>query len=526
MDITRGLKFRRLLLASAGLLGVSATLLPAHAEKNLTAVLEAEVVTLDPHYTTAYITRTFDYLVFDTLFATDGKLNVHPQMVDTYNVSADKLVWTFTLRDGLKWHDGGPVTAADCVASLKRWAPKDGLGRLLASATASMETIDAKTFTIHLKEPFPLMLETLGKPSSIVPFMIPERLAKMGDQKITEMDGSGPFIFRADLWKPGDTMVLDKNPNYVPRSEPADFLSGGKKVNIDRLTLKVIPDSATQASALQQGEIDYLQYLSYDWIPRIQADKKLTLMGFGGIQMFQGNYRVNAASGPLADPAVRRVLWKLVDQKATQEAIGIPTSDYLPECKSYWMCNTPLSTNEGAEAAKFSIADAKAELKKTNYHGEPVVMMIASDNPVIVAAASVLSDAMKKAGFNVDEQSMDWGTVLARRAKKDGWSLFPVYSSGFDQASPLTHFYVSNNCVDYPGWSCDARITKLLPEFAAAPTLDAQRKIAAEIQTVEYETVPSVMWGQFTEPAAYSNALTGLIQSSIPLFWGVDMPNR
>jgi peptide/nickel transport system substrate-binding protein len=527
MGVAKGLRIRQILLASVGLMAASAAMLPARAEKNVTAVLEAEVVTLDPHYTTAYISRTFDYLVFDTLFSVDSKFMVHPQMVDTYSVSDDKLVWTFTLRGGLKWHDGNPVTTADCIASLQRWEPRDGLGRLLATATASMEAVDAKTFTIHLKEPFPLMLETLGKPSSIVPFMIPERLARTpGSQKITEMDGSGPFIFRKDLWRPGDVMVLDRNPNYVPRPEPADFLSGGKKVNIDRLTLKVIPDSATQVEALQSGEIDYLQYVPFDWLPRISSDHSLTLMGFGGIQMFQGNYRVNAASGPFSDPAVRRVLWKLIDQNATQEAIGIPPGDYLPECHSFWMCNTPLSTTAGTEAAKYSIDDARAALKQTSYHGEPVVVLTASDNGVITAASSVLVDNLQKAGFIVDDQVMDWGTVLARRAKKEGWSIFPVYSSGFDQGSPLTHFYVVNNCVDYAGWSCDARVTKLLPELAKATTLEEKRKIAEAIQRVEYETVPSVMWGQFTEPAAYRTSLTGVIQSSIPIFWGLDKAGK
>ncbi len=497
---------------------------PACAEKNVTAVLEAEVVTLDPHFTTAYITRTFDYMIFDTLFSADSQLKIHPQMVDTWKESDDHLTWTFTLRDGLKWHDGNPVTAADCVASLKRWEPRDGLGRVLMAATASMEVVNDKTFTIHLKEPYPMMLDTLGKPSSIVPFMIPARLAQTpGDQKITETDGSGPFIFRKDLWKPGDTMVLDRNPNYVPRPEPADFLSGGKKVNVDRVTLKVIPDPATQAQALLAGEIDYLQYVPYDWIPRLQKESRIKLMGFGGIQMFQGNYRVNAASGPFSDPAVRRVLWKIVDQNAVQQAVGIPAGEYLPSCHSYWMCNTPLSTDAGAEVAKYSMDEAQAELKKTGYKGEPVVVLTATDNPVIVAASSVLVDSLKHAGFTVDDQDTDWATVLARRSKKEGWSIFPVYSSGFDQASPLTHFYVSNNCVDYAGWSCDPRITKLLPEFARAATLEERRKIAAEIQRVEYETVPSVMWGQFMEPAAFRTRLKNVIPSSIPLFWGLDI---
>ena len=514
------------LLAAAGALALMGAA-PAHAQKNVVAVLESEVSILDPHYTTAYITRTFDYMIFDTLFGMDSKFHVHPQMVDTWSVSPDKLVWTFTLRPGLKWDDGGPVTAADCIASLARWAPRDGMGRLLAAATASMEVVDAKTFTIHLKHPYPLMLETLGKPSSIVPFIIPARLAKTpGDQQITDMDGSGPFIFRKDLWRPGDTMVLDRNPNYVPRKEPADFLSGGKKVNIDRLTLKVIHDPATRVAALQAGEIDYLQYVPFDFIPTLSKNPALTLMGFGGVQMFQGNYRVNAASGPFADPAVRRVLWKLVDQTATQEAIGIPKADYVADCPSFWMCNTPLSTTAGSSVAHYSIADAKAELQKTKYHGEPVIILTAGDNDVIPAASLVLQAALQKAGFTVQNQTMDWGTVLARRLKKTGWSIFPVYSSGFDQGSPLTHFYVVNNCADYPGWSCDPRVTKLLGQFAGAATLDDRRKIAADIQRVEYETVPSVMWGQFTEPAAYRKVLTNLIQSSIPLFWQVDKTGK
>src|SRR6266581_7780056 len=90
---------------------------PAHAGGNLVAVLEAEIATLDPHFTPAYISRTFGYMVFDTLFAKDSKGDVKPQMVQDWKVSADGLTYSFTLRDGLKWHDGQAVTSADCVAS-------------------------------------------------------------------------------------------------------------------------------------------------------------------------------------------------------------------------------------------------------------------------------------------------------------------------------------------------------------------------------------------------------------------------
>ena len=205
----------------------------AQAAGNLTAVLESEVVFIDPHSTTANITRTFHFMTHDTLFAMDQAGNIQPQMVDTYKVSDDKLVYSFTLRDGLSFHDGAVVTATDVVASLKRWAPKDALGRMLMAATASLEVTDAKTVTLKLKEPFPLVLQVLGKPNAIVPFIIPARLA--AEEKITDITGSGPFIFRKELWRAGDVMVLDRSPAYVPRKEKPDFLAGGKMVKIDRL---------------------------------------------------------------------------------------------------------------------------------------------------------------------------------------------------------------------------------------------------------------------------------------------------
>jgi peptide/nickel transport system substrate-binding protein len=92
--------------------------------------------------------------------------------------------------------------------------------------------------------------------------------------------------------------------------------------------------------------------------------------------------------------------------------------------------------------------------------------------------------------------------------------------------SPLTHFYVAANCADFPGWSCDERVTPLLKAFAQAETLEERRKIAEQIQAVEYESVPSVMWGQFTVPTAYRSTLVGLIQSSFPMFWNVDKPEK
>jgi peptide/nickel transport system substrate-binding protein len=515
---------RGLLLSGAG--AMAAGLLPSAvraADKPLTVVLESEAVILDPHMTTAAITRTFGYHVWDTLFAMDTAGGYQPQMVDHYEVSDDRLRWHFTLRDGLKFHDGAPVTGADCVASLQRWAPIDSLGRMMLTAGATMASDGANSFTITLKQPFPLMLSVLGKPNAPGPFIMPARiLAGIGTGRIKDIVGSGPFAFAADQWRPGDSMVLKRFADYVPRKEPADFLAGGKVVHVDQVILRVMPDDATGASALVAGEIDYMQYLPFDWLDRLSKTANLKLMDLRGLDMFQGNFRMNNATGPFADPAVRSVLWKLVNQKEMLEAAGIGPRYRLDECASFFMCGTPLSTDAGSGVAKFDVAAAKAELARTSYKGEPVIMLEVSGS-IQTAAGNVLAQYMKQIGFTVEEQVMDWGTVLARRAKKDGWSMFPVYSNGIDMASPLTHFYISNNCAEYPGWSCSATMTKLLADFAAAPDEAARKPIAASIQTEAYKQTPSIMWGQFSRPAGYRTRLKDLIQSSFPIFWNVQL---
>ena len=373
-----------------------------------------------------------------------------------------------------------------------------------------------------LKQPFPLLLEVLGKPNAPLPVMMPARLAATpADQRIGDPIGSGPFRFLKDQWRPGNAMVLERNPAYVPRKEAPDFLAGGKNVKIDQLTLRVMPDQSTGANALMAGEIDYMQYLPFDMLPILEKDKSVKLMGLGGIHQFQGNFRLNHAFPPFDNPAVRQVMWKLVDQDATLTAIGVPEQYRAKSCPSFWMCGTPLTTDAGAERRQGRPGGGQGRAQGVGLQGR------AGDHPRgrgldqpdrLARARAEHADV----GFTVEQQPRDWPTVLARRAKKDGWSMFPVYSNGTDMYSPLTHFYVAATCNDFPGWSCDNRVPELLKAFTRAATLEERKKIAAEIQIVAYEMVPSVMWGQFTIPAGYRSDLKGLIQSSYPMFWEVD----
>src|SRR5580698_3662121 len=280
---------------------------PASAETTLRAVMNSDLKILDPIWTTAYVQRGFGYMVWDTLFAVDDKFEVKPQMVDKWDVSADKLTWTFTLRDGLVWSDGKPVTAEDCIASIKRWGARDSMGQKMMASVAGFEAADAKTFKMKMKEPYGLVLESLGKPSANVPFMMPKKTADtdpMQQIKVEDVIGSGPFIFVANEWKPGEKVVFVKNPTYKPRAEPPSGLSGAKIAKVDRIEWIWIPDAQIQVSALQNGEIDMIESPSMDLLPMIAQDKNLKLFDYNPLGN-QHAFRFNTLFKPFDNPKIR-----------------------------------------------------------------------------------------------------------------------------------------------------------------------------------------------------------------------------
>ena len=208
--------FMKSLVAAAAMTAVAGG---ASADSTLRVVMHSDLKIVDPIWTTAYMSRNYGYMVYDTLFAMDEDTKIHPQMVEKYSVGGpNNLTYTFTLRDGLMFHDGAPVTSADVIQSIKRWGGKDSMGQMLMKFTKEMKAVDDKTFQLILNEPFGLVLVALGKPSSNVPFIMPKRVADTPkDTQISEYVGSGPFVFDAANWKPGDKAVFRKNSAYRPR---------------------------------------------------------------------------------------------------------------------------------------------------------------------------------------------------------------------------------------------------------------------------------------------------------------------
>src|SRR6195952_4314984 len=407
---------RKNLIIASSLIALAALVMspPAQA-KTITAVMHSDLRIIDPIFTTAYISRDHGYMVYDTLLATDSSFRVQPQMAD-WKVSDDKLTYTFTLRDGLKWHDGAPVTAEDCVASLQRWGKRDGMGQKLMNFVSSIEATDPKTITLKLKEPYGLVLESIGKPSSVVPFMMPKRIAETpADKQISEQIGSGPFKFVAAEFQPGVKAVFEKNKDYVPRKEPPSWTSGGKVVKVDRVEWITMADAQTAVNALQSGDIDFMENPSFEMLPILSANKDLkaeTLNKLG----FQTLGRMNFLYPPFDNVKVRRAALLAINQKDVLDAL-VGNPEYYKVCGSFFMCGTPLATDVGSETLVKGngMAEAKKALAESGYDGTPVVIMAPGDVVTLKAQPVVVAQLLRDAGFKVDVQDTDWQTVVTRR---------------------------------------------------------------------------------------------------------------
>jgi len=517
---------RRLACALAALFTFAGT---ASAETVLKAALHSDLKIIDPIWTTALISTHHGNMVYDTLFALDDKLQVKPQMVDKWEVSPDKLTWTFTLRDGLEWHDGKPVTAEDCVASIKRWAAKDTMGQKLMSVVADLSVPDAKTIKMVLKEPYGLVLESLGKSSSNVPFMMPKRVAD-GDPntQITEATGSGPFIFKKDEWKPGEKAVYVKNSKYKPRAEPASALSGGKVVKVDRVEWITIPDQQTQVNALLNGEIDLIETVPHDLLPLLQKDKSIKVMVVNKAGR-QYEMRFNVLHKPFDNAKVREAALYALDQKPFLEAnVGNP--DYYLMCKSLFPCGSPLETTKGWEdKVSGNVAKAKELLKEAGYDGTPVLLMHSTDLKALTNLAPVAKSLMEKAGFKVDMQSMDWQTLVARRAKRDppdagGWNAFLTAWVTADVMNPVSTAYLNAACEKASfGWPCDAQLEKLRDDFARETDPVKQKAIAEAVQLRVIEYTPEIPVGEFLAPVAMRKNVKGFLIAPVPVLWNMEI---
>jgi peptide/nickel transport system substrate-binding protein len=503
----------------------------AQGNRVLKFVPQSDVAVLDPIWTTAYVTRNHGYMIFDTLFGTDGAFKASPQMAAGMTTENDGKLVRITLRDGLKFHDGAPVLGRDCVASIQRWAKRDTFGQTLLQVTDELSAPDDKTIQFRLKKPFPLLPDALGKSPTNFPAMMPERLAKTDAfTQVTEMVGSGPFTFNAKERVPGSLVVYERFADYVPRADGTpDWTAGPKVVHFDRVEWHVIPDSSTALAALQQGEVDWWENPTNDMLPilRKAAGVKAVIQDPTGLMAC---IRLNHLTEPFNNPAIRRALLKALDQRDMCIAVSgdDPANWYAPTGLFY--PKGPYATDAGLDVftGKRDYDAVRQEIVAAGYKGEKTVILAPTDLPVLKAEADVCADVFQKIGLNVDYQAMDWGSVVQRRTKKDpidkgGWSAFCTFWSGLDQLNPVGHVFLrgmGDAPGASPGWPSSPRIEELRQQWLDAPDMATQKSLARDLQLQALIDVPYVPMGLNLQSTAYRSNLAGVLNGFV-LFWNV-----
>ncbi|MEO3471850.1 ABC transporter substrate-binding protein [Roseomonas sp. CAU 1739] len=487
----------------------------------LRVVPETLTTIFDPHFTTSFTTRDFAYLVYDTLFAVNDRWEPTPQMVERWTRSADGSDWTFTLREGLAFHDGSPVTAQDCTASIRRWGARDSLGAFLIAATESLEPVDARSFRLKLSRPFGLVLEALAKPGAMVPMIMPKRLAETPPARpVTEPMGSGPYRFVAGEYRPGERIVLARNAAYVPRGEASVWASGAKRPTFERIELIAMPDVSTQVSALNTGEVDYLERVPADVLPALERNRAVKVQvvsPFG----YQGILRFNHTQAPFDDVRVRRAVMLAVQQSDYMAAVsGRP--DFARECRSMYGCGTPYETSAGMpaatdfEAARRAVLDSGADLSK------PIGILHPADAPGIAALGLVSQDLLTRLGFKVDLMTMDLNTFFGRRARPEGWHIFHTTNTVPDMQTPLQNAYLNGaGARGFVGWPALDSVEAGRAAFAAAADEPARKAAAEQVHRAAAEAGFYMPLGQFVAPSAWRAELADVPVGPAMFLWNI-----
>ena len=500
------------------------------AARTLRFVPQANLANFDPIWGTQYVVRNAAAMVWDMLYGVDAMLQPQRQMVESEQTSDDGLVWTFKLRPGLKFHDGEPVLSKDVVASLTRWSARDPMGLMLKAIQNELVAVDDRTFKWSLKVPYPKMLLALGKNNSPCSFIMPERLAQTDPFKqISDYVGSGPMKFVKGEWVPGAKAVFEKFADYVPRQEKASWLAGGKRMLVDRIEWVVIPDPATAAAALQNGEVDWWENPLSDLVPTLKKNRNISV-DIGDPLGNIGSFRMNHLHPPFNDVRARRAVLMALSQEDYMRAVVGDDTALWKNLPGFFTPDTPLYTEEGGEIlkGKRDFDAAKKLLAESGYAGQPVTCVVAQDQPNTKAMGDVTADLLKRLGMNVDFVATDWGTVGSRRAQKTppgqgGWGMFHSWHAGADCINPAAYTAIrANGEKAWFGWPTSPNVEKEVTNWFDAKSLAEEKAVVGRLNRAALEDVVYAPTGFFLSYTAWRKNVSGIAKGPLPFFWDVS----
>ena len=519
---------RRTFLAATATLAAP-RLANAQSAGTLKFVPYTDLAVLDPIVTGNYSVRNHAMMVFDTLYGVDESYVAQPQMVEGHAVGNDGRIWTLTLRDGLRFHDGEPVLARDAVASIRRWAVRDAIGRALLENTDDLSAPTDRSIRFRLKAPFPLLPFALGKHVGNVMVVMPERLALTDPAKaVPEMVGSGPYRYLAAERLQGALNAYARFDGYVPRpSGTTSLLAGPKRAEFARVEWHTQPDAATAIAALQKGEMDWIEQPSPDHLPSLKRMPGVTVDVLDPAGLYR-YIRLNHLNPPFDDPAVRRAALAAIGQTDMMIAAAGDDPALRRTGIGFFAPDSPMASTAGMAALHDppDLDAARRMLAATGYKGGLVRISVAATVASLFGMGQVLAEAWRKIGFNVEFEALEIAAFLQRLnsqapADQKGWSASADGFAGAIANDPVLNANMrGTGRAGTFGWFANAEIEVLRDRFLAATDLAGKQAICREIQALCYREVPYIPTGVALATTAYAKNLSRPLRG-MPLFYGI-----
>lgn len=479
--------------------------------KELKVALNAQPTTLDPHKTTAWITKDASRPIFETLVAADGNYNVKPLLAESFEVSEDAKTFTFKLRKGVKFHNGKEMKAEDVVASMNRWMASTTVGKA-TFGDAKFSEIDEYTVELILDKPSGNALQVMINTNQYAAIMPKETIDSAGDGLVEAYIGTGPYKF--EEWKQDQYIKLVRNEEYVPVADEASGVAGKKEAPAEVITMEFVTDASTRIAGLQSGQYDIAVELPPDYLAQIEGDSNLvSYVNYAGYNPLIMNNKM----GVLSNPKIRLAIAAALD--ADEIMMGAYGNDkfyridgglMLPE-QTDWYTEAGLENYNQKNPEK-----AKQLLAEAGYNGEPIKMMTSREYEDLYNSSVVVKAQLEEVGMVVDLQLYDWGTVVGNQQKPEVWDMF---ITGFSSKTDPTQILFLDSKNQWAGWHSNPKIDDWLESIRQSTNQEDSKKWFEEIQKEFWNTVPVYKIGDKYTMMAANKKVQGLTYFEGPVFW-------
>ncbi|MFF2481673.1 ABC transporter substrate-binding protein [Paenibacillus sp. NPDC058071] len=469
-------------------------------------------VTLDAQISGTTATKDISRSLYEQLVTLDANAQVIPQLAESYEVSDDKLSYTFHLRKGVKFHNGKELKAEDAVASLNRWIKVSSLGKANFTGAEASQT-DDYTVVLKLETPFLLTVQLLADPIPAAA-IYPKEVVEAADEKgIKDYIGTGPY--KLAEWKQDQFIKLSRFDDYSSRTEPTNGAGGKKTAFADDIIFHFVSDESTRIAGITSGQYDIALNISVDNENQISSNPDLkTYLSPGGFYSFF----YNSKQGLFQNVKLRQAV------NAVQNADDILRSAFRDE--NFYVKTSSLVVKEFpnwySEAGKENYSQANPEkakqlLQEAGYKGEEIVIYTTRDYIDQYNVAVVLQQELESIGVKVKLDVFDWPTLQEKLNAGVGWDLYPI-SYAF-----RPNFYQYGFWGGGQGLLKSDKLNELLQGIRVAESIEAARPVIDEVHNFIYSEVPFSPIGHNRQITALSNKVEGFENILGPIFWNVSI---